>query len=211
MLISSHQGNQKIVVKFSTMQDKELVALLKEGSQQAFAELYIRYYDSLFFYCKKYLKDEYGAEDIVQDIFIQLWDTHDTINITSSFSGYIYTSAHNRILKMIRHFDVHLRYAQHILMNAKEWTNETEDSIMNNDFTALLNEMMERLSPKQKEVFRLSRIEGLTYKEISEMLQISIPAVQKHASIALEKIKEHLKQHTDIHFKTMITFLIFFS
>ena len=199
------------MVNFSTMQDKELVALLKEGSQQAFAELYIRYYDSLFFYCKKYLKDESGAEDIVQDIFMQLWDTHDTINITSSFSGYIYTSAHNRILKMIRHFDVHSRYAQHILMNAKEWTNETEDSIMNNDFTALLNEMMERLSPKQKEVFRLSRIEGLTYKEISEMLQISIPAVQKHASIALEKIKEHLKKYTDIHFKTMITFLIFFS
>ena len=194
----------------STLQDKELVSLLKKGSHPAFRELYIRYYDQLYFYCKKYLNDELGAEDIVQDIFVQLWEIHNTINITSSFSGYLYASAHNQILKMIRHFDVRLRYAQHILLNAKELTNETEDSIIDNDYAALLNEMIERLSPKQKEVFRLSRMEGLTYKEISEILQISIPAVQKHASIALEKVMEDLKQHTNIDIKKVITFLILF-
>ena len=194
----------------STLQDKELVGLVTEGSKPAFRELYIRYYDPLCYYCKKYLKDETGAEDVVQDIFTQLWDTRDTLNITSSFAGYIYASAHNRVLKMVRQFDVHSRYAQRILLNAKEWTNETEDSIIDNDYAALLNKMMEKLSPRQKEVFCLSRMEGLTYQEISEKLNISVTAVQKHASFALEKIKEHLKQHTNIHFKTVITFLIFF-
>jgi len=195
----------------SEAQDRELVDLMKKGSRQAFSELYNRYYDQLHYYCKKYINDEVGAEDIVQDIFMQLWETRDTLNIISSFSGYIYGSARNRILKMLRQFDVHLRYAQHILMNAKEWTNETENLIIDNDYAALLNEMVERLTPKQKEVFRLSRIEGLTYKEISEMLQISIPTVQKHASIALGKIMEFLKQHTDIHYKTVTFFLMLFS
>ena len=186
--------------KLSTLQDEELVRLLKEGSEQAFEELYIRYYDPLYYYCKKFLNDEAAAEDIVQDIFMYLWETHDTLNITSSFSGYIYASAHNRVLKTIRQFDVHMRYAQNILMNTNESTNETEDTIIDNDYASLLNEFTERLTPKQKEVFCLSRIEGLSYKEISDRLQISIPAVQKHASIVLEKIKEYLKRHTNIHF-----------
>jgi len=190
--------------KLSNIQDNELVALLKKNSHQAFCELYIRYYDQLHYYCKKYLNDETEAEDIVQDIFMYLWESRDTLDITSSFSGYIYATAHNRILKMLRQVDVHLRYAQHILMNAIATTNETEDSIIDNDFTSLLNEMIERLTPKQQEVFRLSRIEGLTYKEISDRLHISVPAVQKHASNVLEKIIGYLKKNKIIYFKAVI-------
>jgi len=196
--------------KLTDKQDNELVALMKNDSRRAFGELYIRYYDPLRYYCKKYLNDEAEAEDVVQDIFIQLWETRDTLNITSSFSGYIYAMAHNRMLKLLRQFDVHLRYAQQILMNAKEDTNETEDSIIDDDYTVLLNKMIEKLSPKQKEVFRLSRIEGLTYKEIADQLQISVPAVQKHVSNVLEKIKGYLEQNKIIHFKAVITFFIFF-
>ena len=181
--------------KLTDKQDSELIALMKIDSRRAFGELYIRYYDQLRYYCKKYLNDETEAEDVVQDIYIHLWETRNTLNITSSFSGYIYATAHNRILKMLRQIDVHLRYAQHILMNAKEGTSETEDSIIDNDYAVLLNKMIERLSPKQKEVFLLSRIEGLTYKEIAERLQISVPAVQKHVSIVLEKIKGFLEKN----------------
>ena len=194
--------------KVSNLQDSELVVLMQSDSYQAFSELYVRYYDPLHFYCQKFLNDDNEAEDVVQDIFMHLWETRSTLAITSSFSGYIYASAHNRILKMMRQFDVHLRYAQHILMNAKECTNETEDAILDNDYASLLNEMMERLSPKQKEVFRLSRMEGLTYKEIAEILHISVPAVQKHVSNVLEKIKGYLKQHALIHFKEVISLLI---
>jgi len=190
--------------ELSNIQDSVLVALLKNDSHQAFCELYVRYYDPLRYYCQKYLNDEVEAEDVVQDIFMYLWESRNTLDITSSFSGYIYATAHNRILKMIRQFDVHLRYAQHILMNAKESTNETEDSIIDNDYAALLNEMIERLTPKQKEVFHLSRIEGLTYKEISDRLHISVPAVQKHASNVLEKIIGYLKKYKIIYFKAVI-------
>ena len=191
-------------------QDKELVALLKDGSQAAFSELYARYKDELFYYCKQYLKDEDGAKDIVQDIFMQLWETHESLNVTSSFGGYIYGSARNRILKLIRQFDVHSRYAQHVLFNAKELTNETEDSIIEKDYADLLNILVERLPPMQKEVFRLYRIEELTYKEIAELLQISGENVRKHASLAMKKMKSLVAKHTDIHFHKVILFLIFF-
>jgi len=196
--------------KMTDKQDSELIALMKDDSRQAFSELYIRYYDPLYYYCRKYLNDDTEAEDIVQDIFMHLWDTRDTLTITSSFSGYIYTAAHNRMLKVVRQIEVHMRYAQQILQHAKEDTNETEDSIIDDDYAALLNKMMAMLTPKQKEIFRLSRIDGLSYIEIAERLQISVPAVQKHVSNALEKIKRYLTQHKIIHFKPIIIFLVTF-
>ena len=186
--------------KLSTLQDKELVRLSKEGSQKAFDILYARYKRQLIYLGKRLLKNETDLEDMVQDIFLQLWDTRDALNPELSFSGYVHTLMRNRILYRYRNFDVHARYAQHILINADDSTNETEDTVIENDLTVLLNGVIESLPPMQKKIFTLSRVEGLTYKEISEILQISIPAVQKHASNALKKIKEHLKHHADIHF-----------
>jgi RNA polymerase sigma-70 factor (ECF subfamily) len=193
------------------MQDKEIVALFKEGSQKAFEVLYARYKRQLLYLGKRALKNETDLEDMVQDIFVQLWETRDSLNPELSFSGYVFTLMRNRILYRYRHFDVHSRFAQHILINAEDSTNETEDTIIENDFTVLLNGVIENLPPMQKEIFLLSRKEGLTYKEISEMLQISVPAIQKHVSISLKKIKEHLKLHADIHFQAIMPFLIFFS
>ena len=194
----------------STMQDMELVALLRNGSHPAFTELYIRHKDQLLYSCKKYLKNEAATEDMVQDIFTQLWKTRDSLHIVSSFSGYLYTSAQNRIVNTYRQLDVHSRFVRYILGNENEATNETEDSIIEKDYTDLLNEMIESLPPMQKVVFRLNRIEGLTYQEISEKLQISVENVRKHTSLAVKKMKNLLK-HTDIHFQEIIIFLILFS
>ena len=199
-----------MISKFSTMPDKELVILLKDGSQQAVGELYARYKEGLLYYCKKYLNNHAGAEDVVQDIFLQIWETRDSLNAELSFSGYIYTLAHHRILNMFRQFDVHSRFAKHILASENDTTNETEDLIMENDYVTLLNDLIEKLPPMQKEVFRLSNIEGLTYKEISELLQISHENVRKHASLATKKIKNQFLQHKDALFYTITIILMFF-
>ena len=196
--------------KLSEKQERDLIEQLIGGSQAAFRELYICYRDPLLHYCKRYLNDEAGAEDVVQDIFMQLWETHDTLNIISSFSGYLYTAAQNRMLNMFRHFDIHARYAKNVLMKGNDSTVETEDSILCDDYAKLLNELIDALTPMQKEVFRLSRIEGLSYREISERLQISVPAVQKHASLALKKIKKNLEQHAGIYFQSVMILFAFF-
>ena len=194
----------------SEKQDKELLELVINGSRQAFGELYTRYKGQLMRYCKQFLKDETGSEDVVQDVFLQLWEKRDSIGTIVSFSGYLHTLAQNRILNMFRQFDVHSRFARHILMNEKDTTNETEDSIITNDYVELLNKAIECLSPRQKEIFQLSRIQGLTYREISELMQISLDTVQEHASLALKKIRGYLEQHADIHFRTIITILMLF-
>ena len=179
--------------------DRELVDLLIEGSHKAFGELYARFKEQLLYFCAQYM-DEADAEDIVQDIFLELWDNRHTLGAVTSISGYVFGMAKNYTMRKFRHLDVHSRFARKILTNETESTNNTEETILDNDYSQLLNDLIEQLTPKQKEVFRLSRIESHTYKEIAEMLNISLPAVQKHASLALKKIMEGLRQHADIHF-----------
>ena len=197
--------------KLSTLQDKELVALFKKGLKQAFDVLYFRYIKKMIIFCNSLLRDESRAEDIAHDVFLQILETPDSLNPEKSFSGYLQTIARNRILNEFKRTDVHLQYAQHIITHENDATNQTEHLILDNDYAKLLNDMIDELTPQQKEVFRLSRIQGLNYNEIAELLHISLPTVKKHASLALEKIRKQLTEHADLHFKTVITFLIFFS
>ena len=189
--------------KLSTLQDKELVELFKEGSKQAFEALYLRYKKKLMYFCNRLLRDETRAEDIVHDVFLQIFDTFDALNPEKDFFGYLQTIAKNRILDEFKKYDVHLRYAKEININENEAINQTENLILDNDYAKLLKKVIDRLSPKQKEVFRLSRIYGLTHKEIAERLHISLPTVKEHATLALKKIRKQLAKHADIHFKTV--------
>ena len=201
---------QKINV-LSEKQDKELVELLKDGSREALGELYARYRERLMHLCKQNLKNDADAEDIVNDIFLKLWETRHTINSELSFSGYLHTMTENYIKNILRHLDVHLRFAKNIYMNAIDSTNETEDSIIDNDYTDLLNELIESLPSGQKEIFRLNRIEKYTYQEISELMQMPVENVRKQVSRASKNLKDRLSNYTDINFQTVITILIFFS
>ena len=196
--------------ELSEKQDRELVELLVGGSQAALGELYARYSKQLIYLCKQFLKDETDAEDIVQDIFLKLWETRHLLGAVSSFSGFAKTMTKNHAKDKLKHADVHLRFARNMLINGIDLTNETEESIIDNDYTELLNELIERLPPKQKEIFRLSRIEGFTYKEISELKQLSIENVRKHASLSTKKIEEQINQYIGIHFKTVIFLLLLF-
>jgi len=197
--------------ELSKKKDKELVELLIGGSQEALGELYARHREWLMYLCKQNLKNEADAEDVVNDIFLKLWESRHILNSELSFTGYLRTITENYIKNILRHLDVHSRFAKNIYMNAKDSTNETEDSIIDNDYTKILNELIESLPSGQKEIFRLHRIEKLTYQEISEFLQIPVDNVRKQASRASKKLKDQISKITDIHFQTVITFLIFFS
>ena len=185
--------------KLSTLQDKELVALFRDGSQKAFEALYLRYIKKLTGFCIGLLRDEARAEDIAQDIFLQILEMRDSLNPEKSFYGFLQTIAQNRILNEFKRTDIHLRYVRHALEHENDVTNQTENLILDNDYAKLVNEMIEALTPQQKKIFRLSRMQGLTYDEIAELMQISLPTVQFHASLALKKIKKQLMQHTGLH------------
>ena len=188
------------IYELSEKQDKELVTLLVNGSKEAYEELYVRYKTRLIRFCIRLMKDAVGAEDIVQDVFLQLWIVRVTLIPDLSFWGYLQTMAKNLILYKFRQINVHERFVRYTLLNEKDSTNQTEDSIVDNDYEKLLDTLIEGLPPRQKEAYLLSRKQGLTYHEIAEKLQISVYTVREHISLALEKIRNQLPGHTGIHF-----------
>ena len=196
--------------ELSEKQDRELVELLIGGSHEALGELYTRYKDLLISFCTKNLKNKADAEDIAQDIFIQIWENRHFINPELSFSGYLQKITQNKVFYTFRQSDVHSRFVRNMLVNGENSTNETEDTIIDNDYAEFLDEIIERLPPMQQKVIRLSRVERLAYKEIAELLHISADTVKKHAALALKKIKTQISQHTDIHLQTIITLMMVF-
>ena len=192
----------------STKSDQELVTMMVADSALAFGELYARYKSILMYFLKRFLKGEANSEDIIQEIFIKIWNTRKDLNPELSFSGYLHTMAQNQVLNVLRRIDIHSRFVKKTLELADETVNQTECLIMDNDYARLLNEAIETLSPRQKDVFQLSRVQGLSYREIAELLQISPNMVQEHASIALHKIKKYLTQHADIHFAIILLYLL---
>ncbi|MDR1668117.1 MAG: RNA polymerase sigma-70 factor [Bacteroidales bacterium] len=188
-----------------TCSDKELVVLLSGGSGGAFEELYARYKTRLLYFCNRFMKNKSESEDILQDIFIQIWETRDSLNPDLSFAAYLHTLARNRILNLFRQRDIHERFARATRMNCPEEDHQTETEIIDRDYAELMKKALETLSPRQKEIFLLSRRQELTYKEISKMLNISVFTVQEYASIALLKIKKYLTQYGDIYFKLVLT------
>ena len=196
--------------KLLKKQDRELVELLKNGSHEALGELYTRYKDRLISFCKINMKNKVDSEDIVQDVFLQLWESRHLLNPELSFSGYVQTIAQNKVFYAFRQSDIHSRFVRNMFTNGENSINETEDTIIDNDYAEFLDKIIESLPPMQKKVFRLSRIEGLKYKEIAELIHISAETVKKHASLALKKIAKQIKQYTHIHLQTIITFLMIF-
>ena len=196
------------VNELSEKQDRELVELLIGGSQAAFGELYARYKKQLIILCKRYM-NEADAEDIVHDIFLKLWEKRNSLGTVSSFSGFVKTMVVNHAKNKLKHVDIHSRFAQNMLMNEIDSTNETEESVIDNDYSGLLNELIENLPKKQKEIFRLNRIEEHTYHEIAELLQMPVGNVRRYASLASKKIKDHLLQHKEIYFQTITVFWAF--
>lgn len=183
----------------SKIKEKKLVELFKNASNQAFGELYVRYYDRLVNYCMHYNIERDEAKDIVQDVFLQIWEKRTYLDVNLCFSGYLHAIARNKVLQKFRQFDVHSRYAQHLICNAKEINNDTEKSIEYNDYANLLNSLIQDLSPRQREIFKLSRVDKLTYKEISTLLNITVLTVQTHVYIVLKKIKKFLENHDIVY------------
>jgi RNA polymerase sigma-70 factor (ECF subfamily) len=177
--------------------EKELVVRLTRDDESAFCELYAQYKNRLFYFAMQYLKSAAFAEDVYQDAFAAVWQTRRFIDPELPFSTYLYTIVRNRILNLLRNMDTESNLKNHILSQALDYTEETQDTINENDLTELLAQAMSELTGKQRTVFEMSRNQGLSQKEIAAQLDISVTTVKSHLSAALKTLQEYIRKHYD--------------
>ena len=181
----------------------DLLNLLKKGDMTAFDAIYERYCKRLYGFVLRYIKQEADAQEIVQEVFLKLWESREKIDTYSSFDSFIFTIAYNTTISLLRKrvnegkYLEYLQYRQHI-NNADDIINE----IHFREIKEQLKSSLDQLTPRQREIFQLSREEGLTHDEISKKLNISPNTVKNHMVSTLAFLKSRIS-------KTMIAGVLF--
>ena len=173
--------------------DGLLIEKVKEGDTKAFEELYYLYSEKLYFFSLRYLKNQQDAEGLVQEIFIKIWENRTSLKKGLSFSSFLFTIARNTIFNQHRKRVNENAYKEYLRIYLDQHHNKTENDIILADMKKRIDASIENLPPQRKLIFRLSRNEGLSYKEIAGKLNISEKTVEAHMRLALKTIRVAVK------------------
>ena len=178
--------------------ERLLVLRLIDGDEDAFCELYAAYKTRLIYFAMRFLKSREYAEDIFQDAFAVIWQSRRFINPDASFSSYLYTIVRNRILNQLRDLANQDKLKEQILSQAIDYSNDTNNEILANDLRRFITCALQQLTPRQREIFEMSRERQMSHKEIAEELGISVNTVQESISISLKTLRAYLQKNSVI-------------
>jgi len=189
-------------------EERSLILRLIGGDEDAFCELYATYKNRLIYFAMRFLKSREYAEDVFQDAFTVVWQPRRFINPDASFSSYLYTIMRNRILNQLRNAANEEKLKESILSQALDYTEDTKREVMLNDLKSLISHALQQLTPRQREIFEMSREAQLSHKEIADKLGISVNTVQEHISISLKLIRTYLIKYSGSEYVDLLLLLI---
>ena len=166
--------------------------MITQDHREAFNEIYERYSLKLYVAAFKRLRSEDDAKDIVQDLFISFWMKRQSITINTSLSAYLFTAVKHKVINHIESNLVRGNYLNSLNRALIEYDNSTHDTIVSRDLEQHIDFGIDKLSPKMKMVFELSRRENLSVNEIADRLQLSEQTVKNQISKALKILRVHV-------------------
>ncbi|GAA4822239.1 RNA polymerase sigma-70 factor [Algivirga pacifica] len=185
---------------YDSLDDIALIEYVRGGDVKAWEFIFKKHYVALLNYVSgKYWDslDREAAEDLTNEVFAKFWEKRETLEIRSSVKGYLYMMARNHTLNYLKR-EAYIRDYNNNEGKTKEWhKNETEDAYHFSELEKKLYEAIDDLPEERKEIFRLSRFEDLTYKEIAETLGVSARNVHYQIGLALKELREKLKGYAD--------------
>lgn len=173
--------------------DRQLVSRLKIGDKKAFEEIFRKYREKIYYFAIRYYNSAEDAENVVQDVFIKLWDEREGVKEELSLNNYIYTIAKNHLFNIQRKKINEKAYRSYIVDHLVEVSN-LENELIYADLKAKIDEIIEELPTQRKKVFILSNFEGLSNKELASQLNLSVRTIEVHKSLALQTIRKALKK-----------------
>lgn len=168
-----------------------LIAALKLDSHEAFVRIFRIYYTNLVMFCSQFVDDRHACEDIVQDVFVRLWEERHRLEIRRSLRNYLTAQVQNAALDLLRHNKVKALYASK--QNLQILALSPEEHMFFSELNSALDNALESLSPKLRETIALSMNDRLTYPQIAARLGVSVRTVEARMSKALRLIREQLK------------------
>jgi RNA polymerase sigma-70 factor (family 1) len=190
--------------------DHQLVLDLQQGSRTAFRQIFNDYQARLLYYTIAIVKTEGTGKDIVQETFIRLWENRHQLDAGQSLSGYLHTIARNLALNHLKRAAYDKTVKEKIWQEIEETQMRitTSENLYAEESRRLVEEAVNRLPPRRKLIFELSRQNGMTHKEIGVKLDISKNTVKNQIVSAVKEIRVYLNKHSDIALGWMILVIL---
>ena len=170
----------------------EIIRQIRGGDTEAFSSVFRRHYEPLCYFAERYLHDIQVAEGIVQDVFVRMWESRDTLGVQSSLKSYLYASVRNACLNHIKRqsFTTSLDHEEE---RPDDATVQPDVQLESNELAEALEKAMAGLAPRCRQIFFMAKYDGLSYKEIAEVLNISMNTVKTQLQRALKSLSKSLQ------------------
>lgn len=170
---------------------------IQNGNLQEFEKLFKEYYPLLCHYALRFVKDSDQAEEIVQELFCQLWENRKNVKIHTSLKAYLYKATYFNSLQVIRKRGIKSQYVDYI-KNNKPQQSQPNNLVEENEIYNIVQKTLTSLPKRCGQIFKMSRFEGLKYQEIADQLSISIKTVEANMGKALKAFRKNLKDYVGI-------------
>ena len=184
--------------------EKEIISNLRKGDKETFEQLFQENYKNLVLYAKKFVMDTEIARDLVQDIFVYLWEKRQKLTINKSLSSYLFRAVRNASINYLKRESTKENYVKDFLINLNEGSYKTsarEDAhelVVHKDLSKNIETIIETLPEQCRNIFKMSRFRGMKNKEIAEIYAISPRTVETQIYRALKVLKENLRPYLSI-------------
>ncbi len=175
--------------------EKYLLKSIRQGDIKSYEFLFRLHYEPLLSYSITITKSEADSEEVIQELFYKLWKDRKKLNIKHSISAYLYQSVFHNSLQILKRGKLTENYIQYSLNQPSQDIDPVE-ILKYEELNRAFFELMEELPERQRQIFKMNRIQGLKYKEIAEELSISLKTVESNITKALQYFRKNLKDYT---------------
>jgi len=190
------------MASYSKFTDNELAVFIKKNDQVAYTEIFLRYSKLLVAHAYRLLGDQDEANDLVQDVFLTLWQNRENLALTNSLSSYLYIATRNRVFNRISHQKIVAKYADSIVSFMEVGQAITDELIRAKELAIIIEQEIAALPPKMREVFLLNKREELSYKEIALKLHITDKTAKQQVYNAVKNLRLKISS-----FMSLLSFL----
>ena len=181
----------------SSFDENKLLLELSQGSELAFTELYNRYKNLVYGTALKITKSKVLAEEVVQDVFLKIWQNQEKAAEITNFENYLFIISRNHIFDMIKKIARETNLASDITYKNSA-ADDTDTAIKDDQYNVILNQIIEQLPPQQQKIYKMAKMEGLSHQKIGEDLGISTETVKKHMAQALKFVRFKISPYMNL-------------
>jgi RNA polymerase sigma-70 factor (ECF subfamily) len=191
-----HHLNEKTLLS-----DKQLFMEVSEGDERAFQHIFTRYYPRMISFAGMMVKSPYAAEEIVQEVFIRLWEQREVLAEVKSPENFVFIVIRNHTFNYLRAAANEQNRREQLWEALQQRAADETITLEMQEADQFFEKILAKLSPQQQKIFRMSREEGFSHQQIADELQLSKDTVKKHIANSLKVFKSYLK-----YFRQMVLF-----